>query len=324
VVTLNVPGAPGTATLEDDADNPGTGVLIVTGTGGNDTIIIETNPRNRSQLRVLRNGKVIGTFAAADVQHIVAFGLAGNDKIVVNAKLLQPATLFGDGGNDQLYGAKGADGLDGGSGNDRLFGGSGDDTLCGGDGNDTVYGQAGNDFAGGDAGNDKVYGEAGNDFLRGDEGNDNLYGGSGNDRLFGLAGNDQVFGDSGNDIAVGGDGNDKLYGSSGRDVLIGGDGADTLFGETHDDILVAGPTLHDENDDALVAILAEWTSSNSYTTRVNNLRLGGGANGLFVLDGATVFDDGLIDTLRGDGSLDWFLFGPGDKLKDKAGNELVN
>jgi Ca2+-binding RTX toxin-like protein len=133
-----------------------------------------------------------------------------------------------------------------------------------------------------------------------------------------------VFGDSGNDIAVGGDGNDKLYGSSGRDVLIGGDGADTLFGETHDDILVAGPTLHDENDDALVAILAEWTSSNSYTTRVNNLRLGGGANGLFVLDGATVFDDGLIDTLRGDGSLDWFLFGPGDKLKDKAGNELVN
>ena len=123
---------------------------------------------------------------------------------------------------------------------------------------------------------------------------------------------------------MGGDGNDKLFGGSGRDVLIGGDGLDTLFGGGHDDILVAGPTTHDEDDEALQAILAEWTSTNSYTTRVNNIRNGGGANGAFVLDDTTVIDDGLKDTLWGDGGLDWFLFGNGDKLKDKAASELVN
>jgi uncharacterized repeat protein (TIGR01451 family) len=227
VITLNSPGDPGTATLDDDADNPGTGVLIVTGTTGNDVIIVDRNPRNRSQLRVVRNGRVIGTFNSSDVQHIVAFGLAGNDKIIVNATLFQEATLFGDEGNDQLFGARGADGLEGGSGVDRLFGGSNNDTLCGGDGNDFVYGQAGDDFAGGDAGNDKVFGESGNDFLLGNEGNDNLFGGTGDDRMFGQAGNDQVFGEAGNDIGVGGDGNDRLFGGSGRDVLIGSDGLDT-------------------------------------------------------------------------------------------------
>ena len=35
-------------------------------------------------------------------------------------------------------------------------------------------------------------------------------------------------------------------------------------------------------------------------------------------------DDSQHDTLFGKASLDWFLFGPGDKLKDKARNELVN
>jgi uncharacterized repeat protein (TIGR01451 family) len=324
VITLNSPGDPGTATVEDDADNPGENVLIVTGTSGNDVIVIEPQPRSRGLFRVIRNNRVIVTFISQDVQHIVVFALAGNDKVIVNGSMTQSAILFGDAGNDYLYGAKGADGLEGGSGTDRLFGGSGNDTLCGGDGNDFVYGQQGNDFAGGDAGNDKVFGEGGNDFLLGNDGNDHLFGGIGNDRMYGQAGNDQVFGEAGSDIGVGGDGNDKLFGGSGRDVLIGGDGLDTLFGEAHDDILVAGPTLHDEDDEALQAILAEWTSSNSYTTRVNNIRSGGGQNGVFTLDDTTVIDDGVKDTLWGNSGLDWFLFGDGDKLKDKAANELVN
>jgi hypothetical protein len=70
--------------------------------------------------------------------------------------------------------------------------------------------------------------------------------------------------------------------------------------------------------------LAEWTFPNIYTTRVNNIRNGGGANGAFVLDSATVIHDGLKDTLWGDGGLGSFLFGSGDKLKAKAASELVN
>jgi hypothetical protein len=110
----------------------------------------------------------------------------------------------------------------------------------------------------------------------------------------------------------------------GRDAVIGGNGTDTLFGVAHDDILIAGPTTHDEDDPALQAILAEWTSSNSYATRVNNLRNGSGANGVFVLNSSTVSDDGLTDILWGDSGLDWFLFGLGDKLKYRAAGELLN
>jgi hypothetical protein len=51
---------------------------------------------------------------------------------------------------------------------------------------------------------------------------------------------------------------------------------------------------------------------------------GGGANGAFTLDSATVIDDGVADTLIGDGGLDWFLTGTGDKIKDRSRNEQVN
>jgi hypothetical protein len=57
---------------------------------------------------------------------------------------------------------------------------------------------------------------------------------------------------------------------------------------------------------------------------VNNIRNGTGANGPFTLDDTTVIDDGLQDTLWGNGGLDWFLFGDGDRLKDRSRHELVN
>ncbi|MCE9525292.1 MAG: DUF11 domain-containing protein, partial [Planctomycetales bacterium] len=324
VSTLNEPGALGSATLGDDADNPGSGVLIVTGTNKSDVILIEQRPANHSQIRVKINGHFVGIYNKSDVQRIVAFGLGGNDTITVGWVLEQDAVLFGGAGNDYLFGGAGKDQLDGGSGNDHLFGGLDDDALCGGDGNDFLYGQQNNDFLSGDAGNDHLFGEGGDDHLQGGIGNDYLYGGIGNDRLYGQAGNDFLFGEAGQDILVAGDGNDKLWGGAGRDLLIGGDGNDTLYGEGHDDMLVAGSTIYDNNEIALMSILSEWTSSNSYSTRVNNIRLGGGNNGGFTLDSATVLDDGRPDTLWGHGGQDWFLVGIKDKIRDKAANELVN
>src|SRR5204862_7097605 len=101
-------------------------------------------------------------------------------------------------------------------------------------------------------------------------------------------------------------------------------GADRPAGDTHSDILVAGSSAHDEDAVALRALLAEWTSSNSYAARVNNLRSGGGANGAVTLDSASVLDDGMVATLIANGGLDWFLFGSGDKVKDRISGELVN
>jgi uncharacterized repeat protein (TIGR01451 family) len=324
VFTLNQPGALGSSVLGDDADNPGSGVLIVTGTNKNDVIVIEERPANHSQIRVTMNGQLKGIYNKSSVQQIVAFGLNGNDTIIVGWNLEQNATLFGGVGTDFLFGGAGRDGIDGGPGNDHLFGGWDNDMLCGGDGNDFLYGQWNDDVLGGDAGNDFLYGESGNDQLQGGIGNDYLFGGIGNDRLFGQAGNDNLFGENGNDILVGGDGNDRLWGGIGNDLLIGGAGNDTLYGEGHDDIVVADSTTYDSNEVALMAILQEWSSSHSYSTRVNNIRNGGGNNGGFTLNSGTVLDDGTPDTLWGNGGQDWFLAGVKDKIRDKASSELVN
>jgi len=62
--------------------------------------------------------------------------------------------------------------------------------------------------------------------------------------------------------------------------------------------------VFDDNGAALAAIMAEWTSSNDYATRIAHLRgdLAGGLNGSVFLRSkgpdATVFDDGAADTLQ--------------------------
>src|SRR5262249_48608751 len=65
VTTLNSPRTPGTATLVDDADHPGQKALIVTGTPGNDVLIIEPRPSNLTQVRVKNTGKLLGIFSSS-------------------------------------------------------------------------------------------------------------------------------------------------------------------------------------------------------------------------------------------------------------------
>jgi Ca2+-binding RTX toxin-like protein len=324
VTTLNEPGNPGTAVIVDDADHPGSRALLITGSRFNDVIVVEPQPRSQGIMRVIQNKHVLVTFISSDVRHIVIFGTDGNDNIVVSPALRQMATIFGGRGNDIIVGGSGDSQIDGGDGNDKVVGGAGDDVLCGGNGNDVVVGGLGNDVVGGDAGNDVVAGGLGDDLLLGGDGNDILDGGLGNDHVYGQAGNDTLIGGFGNNILVGGDGNDKLIARVGRNILIGGTGADTLYGNAFDDIVIAGSTAHDEDDAALQAILDEWTSGNYYDDRVSNIRNGTGANGAFVFDDTTVFDDGARDTLYGAGGRDWFWAGSNDKLKDRARNEIVN
>ena len=142
-----------------------------------------------------------------------------------------------------------------------------------------------------------VYGQADNDLI--DVGQTItpawLYGGDGNDTLFG---------GQGNGVLMGGDGNDFLMAGRGRNLLIGGRGADTIFSAFGEDIVIGGYTSYDDRPAALAAIMAEWTSSNNYATRIAHLRgdLAGGLNGSVFLKSkgsdATVFDDGASDTLQ--------------------------
>jgi hypothetical protein len=108
-------------------------------------------------------------------------------------------------------------------------------------------------------------------------------------------------------VLIGGSGNDALFGGSGRNLLIGGLGADTLYAGSGGDILIGGTTSYDSNLTALAYLMAEWDSSDSYSTRVNKISKGGGLNGAYVLNSTTVFDDNTTDTLYGGSGLDWYF-----------------
>ena len=69
---------------------------------------------------------------------------------------------------------------------------SSDDKIFGNDGNDKIYGELGDDSLDGGEGNDNIKGEGGDDKLLGDEGDDKLAGGRGNDELEADDGNDKM------------------------------------------------------------------------------------------------------------------------------------
>jgi Ca2+-binding RTX toxin-like protein len=136
--------------------------------------------------------------------------------------------------------------------------------------------------------------------------------------LFGGDGNDRLIGGAGNDVLDGGPGRDYLRGRLGRDLLIGGQGRDRLFGGFGDDILIGGSLTFEQTDQALAAIMREWTSSRSFRQRLSNLSGDASgrtfdrrANGDFFLmtncADATVQDDGDRDRLRGDFGRDWYF-----------------
>ena len=271
--------------------------------------------------------------------------------------------LSGGNGDDLLIGGTllsnvsdaSADDLDGGSGDDLLIGDNfgfgvgigGPDTLRGGSGNDAIYGQygdddmsggAGDDYLSGGDGNDRLAGDAGNDTLNGDAGADHIEGGAGNDVAHGGANDDLIRGGAGADQLDGDDGDDVLLGEAGRDVLNGGAGAtsssavkgsDRLAGGEGEDILIGGSTRHDQHDEALLSILAEWTSRRSYASRVANLRaqpnptFGSRLNGPYFLRGRIeVIDDFDPDALSGEADRDWFFASLGDATDQLPGEAL--
>jgi hypothetical protein len=155
--------------------------------------------------------------------------------------------------------------------------------------------------------------------IDGGKGNDSLTGDSQNNIIRGGGGNDTIVGGGGNDILIGGQGAASLSAAgSGRSILIGGKSTvpQTLTGSTQDDIFIGGYTSYDSyslaHDQALLAILAEWTSADSEATRESKITsgVGPGAKDKFKLL-TTVFSDGATDTINGNGAesgdSDWII-----------------
>jgi uncharacterized repeat protein (TIGR01451 family) len=122
--------------------------------------------------------------------------------------------------------------------------------------------------------------------------------------LFGGTGNDTLVGGGGPNVIVGGSGTNQIYGGSISDLLIGGLGQSTIVARSGDALEIAGTTSFDDNLEALAAILAEWSSTDSYAARVANLIGQGNGDGsqlngnYFLQAGTTVFSNGLGDTLE--------------------------
>src|SRR5262245_37302353 len=157
---------------------------------------------------------------------------------------------------------------------------------------------------------------------------ENVVGTEFDDLILGDFNPNELNGNKGNDVLVGNDGKDKLFGGAGRDLVFGGLGSDELNGGLEEDLLIHGQTQWDASKIALNAIRNEWTRTDiDYGHRINHLRNGGGNNGVIVLiANATVFDDGVADTLSGDDGQDWFWANyPGiDVIVNLKADEVVN
>ena len=209
---------------------------------------------NRRAVRVLALACTVGIFAGvATPTHATSLSAVAG-------------TEFRDlvGTDDAVWGNAGDDSMFGGGGLDILNGNAGDDDLDGGDRADVLFGGVGNDRLDGGKGADWLIGGSGDDILRGQDGGDTMYGDEGNymffdDRFFSsdempwvvtmdsdpsspnygnvtVEADGQVYGPSemiigtppgspttwvrttGNDTFFGGGGNDKFYGGDGRDT----------------------------------------------------------------------------------------------------------
>ncbi len=263
-------------------------------------------------------------------------------------------------GFENVIGGSGADTLFGNRLNNTLTGGDGDDLLNGGPGSDVLLGGAGNDtyfFASSSTAEaDQVTEKAnegvdtlnfaylttgvalnlGSTSIQAVHTNralklnsigtfENAVGGSGSDMLLGNALANRLTGGSGHNILVGMEGSDILEAGSGRDILIGGLGADTLNGGAGDDILIAGRTTSDTNLANLNTLRAQWISSNSYATRITNLRAGVGSPVVSFKTKINVLNDaGEDDVLYGGAGTDWFFRALDDVINDLVTGELID
>jgi hypothetical protein len=158
----------------------------------------------------------------------------------------------------------------------------------------------------------------------------NVHGGNGGNTLTGNALGNILIGGTGADTITGGSGRSLLIGDQGADQITGGSGGSASGG----DILVGGTTIWDSDTNAhfqaLISILAEWQSGNSYASRVSHLRLGGGLNGSNKLIwGTTVKDDGVANVLTAATSasspaVDWFFTGAFDTAVNTESGEANN
>jgi Ca2+-binding RTX toxin-like protein len=155
------------------------GVLTISGTAGDDSIILNAKP-SKGQY-VAHVNSFTRAFRSSAIKSVKIVADKGDDAVAIDNDVIG-VTINGNDGRDTLIGGDGNDSITGDLNPDKLFGGLGNDTLSGGGGNDYLLGAAGKDFLSGNGGKDTLSGAGGDDVLFGGPLTaDKIYGGSGND-----------------------------------------------------------------------------------------------------------------------------------------------
>ena len=351
--------------LVADQSNPTLMDLVWGGGQGYNSVVFTQTSANTVQISTsIYNGVIANTTSTVTgvTGKVIATGGAGNDTINASGLSTISATLNGAGGNNILYGGTSNETLIGGT--DGAEGGSsqpdGSNTIMSGSGNDIIYGNGltghknevgGNNLIIAGSGNDVICGNYGAGGDGGEGGNNTITSGSGQDTIYGNFGGDG--GEGGNNLIVAGGGNDTIYAHSalpvisstsgttatGRDVIVGGTGADQIHGfdptytpgPNSGDLFIAGTT--NLSLTALGMILNEWSSTDSYMTRVADIS---GQNGTAGLNGSndlipnqTVFPVPAIDEIWSNAGteIDWYVLSVGDDIlinNDNGGDQITN
>jgi hypothetical protein len=145
-------------------------------------------------------------------------------------------------------------------------------------------------------------------------------------------------GDAQGNILIGGSGTNTITGGSGMSLLIADKGTSTIKGgSTNGDILIGDYTTYDgmttTHETALMSILAEWQSADSYATRFHDISTGtgGGLNGsnklnwgTTVKDAPSTNDPAYTLTAASASGLDWFFLDSNDTKDNFTGGDHVN
>ena len=160
--------AASTITIENDGNQPASGVSISLGTTSpafgyfscpdgtseNGCSLSEIAPGETRAIRAMVESPTPGnliapiTIRSAEPNLVSSDGTVNVLETVLNCTIVgSPGAdgLDGTSGNDRICGLTGADRINGGPGNDYLDGGSGNDTIFGGPGHDTILGRGGRD-----------------------------------------------------------------------------------------------------------------------------------------------------------------------------------
>lgn len=273
--------------LQPNAQNANLVDLVWGGSIGDDQVRFEQiNATTIRVITTIENGVAINNVEVFNgITGIVqAMGYGGSDTLDASGLTTTKAMLNGGTGNNVLYGGAAGDVLIGGA--NSTVNSIGFNMIVAGNGPNTIYG---NDLTA----------------AKGSSGGDNLIiGGSGKDTIYGNFGTNPTGdgGEGGQNLIVGGGGGDYIYASQSVNGAEGG----------HGSILIGGTT--NLNTWALLTILGEWVSADSYVTKVASISgapAGQNINGSnYLIAGVTVFDDGVVDWICSDsnGQANWLFY----------------